>query len=1451
MRYRRKQVPRQVTLADGTPISYGKGKLCYETEEVELDVSGIKEISHYDIMACPAADMVIGADWLTNHNPDIDWLLKTVTKRAPATVVAGQRIKNKAVTEPTTGSVRQISTKDMDRTLRRQRSTGTAFEIRIHPKEQVNTLGTGTNDTASDDARSTKNGNERHVIAKDEEKSRNATMYNAESIPIEYIGFKDLFEDQKELETLPEHKPYDHRIELEDGADLKPEKLRPLTREQDLELQEHMNLNLRRGHWRKSKSKFASAILFVPKKTGKRMRLCIDYRRLNSITKKNRYPLPNIDDIMRTLQGAKWFTKFDIQEGFYNIRIAKGDEWKTAFRTPYGLFEYTVMPMGLTNAPATFQAVINAALHEFLGKFAVAYLDDVLVYSKGTLEEHIEDVKKVLTKLREYRLWVSRPKSEFHTTRTEYLGFIISRDHVEPDPKKIQSIADWKQPTTVKAVQSFLGLANFYRRFIKDYSRIAAPLSELTKLPKEDEKLTKYQRKVKRETRKIEWGPEQEKAFQTLKEAFLSATFLTTVDPEQPIKLETDASKFAEGAVLYTKKDNRWRVAAFHSRKFTDTERRYTTHDQELMAIVDALKVWRVYTSGTKYTVEVHSDHENLSRFMTTKELGYNYRQINWSQELANYDFKIIHKKGTDNAAADALSRRQEYEDDEDSIEVHEPMLKMNTDGSVTHNRDSRVAQLTSYLPHGGWEETLRKEYPQNRKEYCELGEQEQIAYHEAIRDHKTYVPTNRRQEVLLDLHRSPLYGHPGEDAMIAKVRNDFTMVSLRQEVKKVVQNCDECHRNKIKRHKPYGLLQPLGTPQRPWREVSMDFITKLPPSVEPGTNQVCTQILVIVDRFTKFVRFIPLHEELSSVELSYIIIRNLTADFGIPDKFISDRDKLFTAAFWKTLWAKLGVALNVSTAGHPQTDGQTERMNQVVEQYLRAFINEYQDNWAELLPLAQFAHNSTKSGTTKHSPFYANYGYEPKGYGSRKEPKNVSEAALDKAARIKEIHETIQGNLTQRAEVMRTQANKKRIEGPTFKEGDKVYLHRKNLRTKKPSKKFDEIRTGAFKIKRQTGPVNYELELPKKMRIHPNFHVSLLEPAPKDAPISEGIELDTEEFKVEEIQGLRRFGRQWKYLVKWDGYPIEENTWEPLKHLRKAGVKALVNAFHQRNPEQADPRRKEKDSQSHQEYLRPSRVAMMTTWTGQEWTEMMKNKPHPYHQGLQVFSQKHTQPKDEQGTNLTKRPRIAGPPARAAPSLQYQQVHEPQPLKNENPAICAADQYDPTLLERYEELHEPPPLPSEDEPAPDLVYPNPLELQLDHTCVHNEYTPNNDQLTNPRGRKNDEYDSSNTRSAWGNEHPEQQYDQRIDDDEKYSRPWACWQKGDAREPDLIDWMMGTPLYPTAKEAKVARQDKQAIGTIALKEGDNVTVGQDADRLIGRLLREVRRGGLGQRLAEE
>ena len=383
-------------------------------------------------------------------------------------------------------------------------------------------------------------------------------------------------------------------------------------------------------------------MLFIPKGHGRGLRLCIDYRGINKITVPNRYPLPNMYELNDRVRGANWFTKIDLKNSYHLIRIKKGDEWKTAFCCRYGLFEYTVMPFGLVNAPATFHSMINHIFRDMLDKGMIAFMDDIIAHAK-TCNEHDKIVLDVLKRQRDNRLCIAPDTCERAQHQVEFLGYMVSGQGLEMTDKKIQTLKDIEPVNSLKEDQHFLGFANFYRRCIKDYSKIVLPRTNSTALNTKDWTRT----------------PEIEAAQQHLITAFTTAPVLKHFDPDLPAIVETDASDFALGAILSQKHEGQTHPVAFHSRNFTQAEINYDTADKELLAIVDSFKRWRCFLEGANHQVQVIMDHQNLELFQTRKVL--NRRQARWAQELAGYNFRIFFRPGRQNVKADYVSCRPEH----------------------------------------------------------------------------------------------------------------------------------------------------------------------------------------------------------------------------------------------------------------------------------------------------------------------------------------------------------------------------------------------------------------------------------------------------------------------------------------------------------------------------------------------------------------------------------------------------------------------------------------------------------------------------------------------------------------------------------------------------------------------------------------------------------------------
>ncbi|GJS65083.1 putative reverse transcriptase domain-containing protein [Tanacetum coccineum] len=439
----------------------------------------------------------------------------------------------------------------------------------------------------------------------------------------------------EDLPGLPPTRPVEFQIDLIPGAAPVARAPYRLAPSEMKELSEQLQELSDKGFIRPSSSPWGAPVLFVKKKDGS-FRMCIDYRELNKLTVKNRYPLPRIDDLFDQLQGSSIYSKIDLRSGYHQLRVREQDVPKTAFRTRYGHYEFQVMPFGLTNAPAVFMDLMNRVCKPYLDKFVIVFIDDILIYSKNE-REHEEHLKTILELLKEEKLYAKFSKCEFWIPKVQFLGHVIDSRGIHVDPAKIESIKDWASPKTPTEIRQFLGLAGYYRRFIEGFSKIAKSMTKLT------------QKGIK-----FDWGEKEENAFQLIKQKLCSAPILALPEGSEDFVVYCDASHKGLGAVLM----QREKVIAYASRQLKVHEKNYTTHDLELGSVVFALKIWRHYLYGTRCTV--FTDHKSLQHILDQKEL--NMRQRRWLELLSDYDCDIRYHPGKANVVADALSRKERIE---------------------------------------------------------------------------------------------------------------------------------------------------------------------------------------------------------------------------------------------------------------------------------------------------------------------------------------------------------------------------------------------------------------------------------------------------------------------------------------------------------------------------------------------------------------------------------------------------------------------------------------------------------------------------------------------------------------------------------------------------------------------------------------------------------------------
>ena len=719
------------------------------------------------------------------------------------------------------------------------------------------------------------------------------------------------------------------------------------------------------------------------------------------------------------------------------------------------------------------------------------------------------------------------------------------------DPKKIEAVRSWPVPKTLTQLQSFLGFCNYYRRFIRNFSKLARPLHDLTG------------------NADWKWTDSQQEAFEALKEAICTEPVITVYVPGAPLRVETDSSDFANGSVLSQKIDDVWHPVAFRSQSLQEAQRNYEVYDKELLAIIEALREWRHYLIGTDTPFEIWTDHQNLTFFRQPHKI--NRRQARWYNELQQYNFTLVHKQAKQMVKADLLSRRADHDGGEKDNE------------NVTVLKDEWFAQAISLE---ALDADFLRRIKQSRNNIDSqvrrmLDDPRQDQWHEEdgfiMFQERLYVPKNKvlREDIIRTHHDTRTAGHPGQKGTRELITRNYFWPGITSDVNRYVAGCVKCQRTKAHRQMPRAPLNPHDAPPYPWHTVSGDMIGELPQS--NGYNAIA----VFVDRFSKQIHVIPSNTSCSAAGMATLFRDHVFKLHGIPRKFISDRGSQYESKFSREFYKLLGIEANPSTAYHPQTDGQTERINQEIEQYLRIFVNYHQDDWADWLSLAEFNYNDKQSSATGFSPFYVNHGRHPyKGTEPNFEEVNVP-AAGGFVEQMSKIHKETQAALELTKETMKRYYDQNRRPSHPYKIGDWVYLEGLNLTTARPMSKLSDKRYGPFQIlKKASSGSAYKLKLPKRWKQVKDhyFNEFLLTPRKEPAYPSQRLQDPDEppelaedpntDFDVQAVIDVMVDDKdKWWFLVEWAGYGDEHNSWEPAESLLTAAAK--VREFY-RNQRQA-----------------------------------------------------------------------------------------------------------------------------------------------------------------------------------------------------------------------------------------------------------------------------------------
>ncbi|KAH0650243.1 hypothetical protein KY284_030155 [Solanum tuberosum] len=638
--------------------------------------------------------------------------------------------------------------------------------------------------------------------------------------------------------------------------------------------------------------------------------MCIDYRQLNKVTIKNKYPIPRIDDLFDQLQGASHFSKIDLRSGYYQLKVRDSDILKIVFRTRYGHYEFVVMLFGLTNALATFMDLMNRVFKQYLDLFVIVFIDAILIYSRNE-EEHMNHLRMVLQTLKDRQLFAKFSKCEFWLQLVSFLGHIVSSEGIPVDSQKIKVVKKWPRPTSLTDIRSFLGLAGYYRRFVEGFSSIASPLTKLT------------QKKVK-----FQWSDDCERSFAELKTRLTTSLVLTLPEGLDGYMIYCDASRVGLGCVFI----QRGKVISYGFKQLKVHEKNYPTHDLELAIVVFALKIWRHYLYGVH--VDVFTKHKNLQYVFTQKEL--NLHQRRWLEFLKDYDMSVHYHPSKANVVADALSRPSigsvahvEEEKNELEKEVHSlvrlgvRLMSISYGGVTIQNGSefSSVVEVKEYQDSDRILLQLKDAVHQQRVEVFSQGGDGVLRYQGRL-----CVPKvgELKHQILTEAHNSRYSIHPGATKMYRDLRKVFWWNGMKRDITDFVAKCLNCQQVKVEHQKPRGMTQEIDIPTWKWEVINMDFITSL-----PCTRRHRDSIWVIVDRVTKSAHFLA------------VKTTDSTEDYA----------KLYINEIFKLHGKGLGTQVNRSTTFHPQTDGQAESTIQTLEDMLRSCVIDFKGEAALIGP--------------------------------------------------------------------------------------------------------------------------------------------------------------------------------------------------------------------------------------------------------------------------------------------------------------------------------------------------------------------------------------------------------------------------------------------------------------------------------------------------------------------
>ena len=1017
----------------------------------------------------------------------------------------------------------------------------------------------------------------------------------------------------KKADKLPSHRLYDHKIKLLSEKESDWDFLYDMFRNELLILQKYFKENFNKEFIRSSSFEYSFPVLFV-KKLGEGLRFCVDYRELNAIIKKNRYLMFLVQKTLDRICDSKYFIKIDIMTAFNRLRMNPESEKYTTFRTRFDLFEYLVMLFDLCNAPTFWQNFINDIFREHLNDFCTAYADDILIYNK-IKKEHIEHCHWVLNQLKKADFICDIKKCEFCVQKIKYLNLIIIADEIKMNLEKIAAIVEWEIFNSVKEVQAFLKFVNFYRRFIRKFSKIADSLNDFT-----------------HKNRAFKWTAKCQKAFDNLKKTFITASIFKHFDSEVENIVEIDVfDERLKGVLFQYDVDDLLHSVAFFFKKMILAECNYEIYDKELLAIIKAFEKWRSELKSFKFSIQVIIDHKNLKYFMFSKLL--NRRQTRWSKYLSRFNFKITYRSGKLNNATNSLSRAEARLKKKENKTMWQTILKQNNlhiqvcflKASILSDDDVSSIDIPNenFNDTDAFSETFidEKSLKDQFAAACALNEKyqrilkalrteertvkkfslaectiinDQIQYRvertviDSDADFVEYNLNNERllifnnDELRLKLiqlaHDTSIADHLEVTKIYEILARNYFWINMMNTVKQFTRNCHICRRGKLFRNKYSEALRPLFVFEVRWSNISIDFVVKFSKSKNLWEVE-CENMMIIVNKLSKQTHVKSI-DELTFERVAQVFYHILWRIHDLSESCVSDKGTQFVNYFWKRLTERLRTRARLSIAYHFEIDDQTEVLNSEIEVYIKIFCAYLQNDWAMWSLFCEFAINNHMFEITGFSPFFVNFGQHSrmgikpskdlKGMNLTTRQRRLMKHADEYANKMDAINAKLRTQMTWAQIRQERFANAHRAHGPKYAVEDKVWLNTRNMRIKRSSKKLGNKNDEPFIIKAVHGFHVYELELFTNWTIHSVFHTSLLRLNSNDSllgqispePLSDHIDSENNEYwKIKNILVIEVRANRLKVLVKWTEY--ERPQWESMKDIVE-DAKDLIKQFYE-----------------------------------------------------------------------------------------------------------------------------------------------------------------------------------------------------------------------------------------------------------------------------------------------